>query len=218
MQVVDQAMFLELEQESGRPLNVMRPVPSNGNMMPGMMMMMPLPRSSFQVQGTRRRSGRVKSVKHRRSWSVGGSNVHRSFEMMMKTTDSPLNRLSMVKTSEPKKTSGSSSSQKWTRSRDTSDTHSQRGSSLATTPTTTTTTLIDTGTQTEVIQVVRRSKGDGISLDSPSSMRLKHSNVHDGHQQQQQKQQSPGITLGSKNFKLKKLLKISMKENSFNIR
>jgi hypothetical protein len=145
MQLADKAMFLELEQESDRPLNVMRQLPSTYNV-PA--------RSSFQ--GSRRRSGRVARAKHRRSWSVGGSNVH---QMMMRRSRSPLNRLEFAAEKEAEdKTKNRDSTA--TLDTDRSVDCSSRCS-----------VLVDAETQTESALadavVIQRSKGDGFCADSP---------------------------------------------------
>ena len=145
MQLADKAMFLELEQESDRPLNVMRQLPSTYNV-PA--------RSSFQ--GSRRRSGRVARAKHRRSWSVGGSNVH---QMMMRRSRSPLNRLEFA---------AEKAAENKTRNRDSTATldtdRSVECSSRCS-------VLVDAETQTESAladaAVIQRSKGDGFCADSP---------------------------------------------------
>lgn len=151
------AVFLEVEEESGRPVTVLRPLPS-GDLYQG----------TPQLVNNKRRSCRVKvlsytpSQQHRRSWSVGGSNVHQT---MMRRSESHLRRLGNIteKKGQDQRDSRPSSSTS-SCSRSSSD---RRNSAL-----------VDAGTQTLVheeddavmidgqAEESRRSKGDGV--ESPA--------------------------------------------------
>ena len=139
------AVFLEHEENSGRTVSVMQAVPAG------------CVRSSFQSQGSKRRPCRV-LVNHRRSWSVGGSNVHQT---MMRRSDSHLRRLELV-AEQPREDAARSTSSM-------ASVASTRRCSV----------LVDAERQTEMDRV-QRSKGDGFSFDSPSvrlrQTELKNSN------------------------------------------
>lgn len=149
------AVFLECE-EDGRAVSVLRPIANSGQ---------------YQVtqNSIKRRSCRVKTLsysqsQHRRSWSVGGSNVHQT---MMRRSESHLRRLEHVaeKTIDQPDSRPSSSSSSCSR------TSSDRRNSA----------LVDAETQTisDEVSVVRsgsrRSKGDG--LESPVIRREQQTNT-----------------------------------------
>lgn len=135
------AVFLEHEENSGRSVC---PAPISNAL-----------RSSFCAP--KRRSHRsYPPAAHRRSWSVGGSNVH---QMMMRRSDSHLRRL------------------KFTADQDQDQLATSR-SAFCVPPHCDAAVpkdriLVDAETQTDV-----RSKGDGFSVDSPApSLRLNNANT-----------------------------------------
>lgn len=137
------AVFLEVEEETGRPVTVMRPLPSNNN-------------SPLASGGAKRRSVRLRVPPHqyhRRSWSVGGSNVHQT---MMRRSESHLRRLEHISESKDQMDKGSRSST------------SSSSSSSCPSPSRRCSALVDAETQTISEQtpvVPRRSKGDGLSVE-----------------------------------------------------
>lgn len=173
-------VFLEVEEDSGQPVTVLRPLPGmNCHDTPQL------------VNYGKRRSCRVKIPSHsqslhRRSWSVGGSNVHQT---MMRRSESHLRRLEHVseKTSVMPVTQQKNSRPGSSASSSSSRSLSNRRNSAA---------LVDAGTQTIIEDRhdpvaedrcitrsgIRRSKGDG--LESPALMRHRRS------QQQQTNQES----------------------------
>ena len=144
------AVFLEVEEDSGRPVTVLRPMSGS--------------QATPQLVSCKRRSCRVKVLSHsqslhRRSWSVGGSNVHQT---MMKRSESHLRRLENISEKTQRDSRPPSSASSSACSRSSSD---RRNSAL-----------VDAGTQTVVEEdepairertgSSRRSKGDGI--ESPA--------------------------------------------------
>jgi len=121
----------------------MRPLPGNNN-------------SPLVSGGTKRRSVRLRVPPHqyhRRSWSVGGSNVHQT---MMRRSESHLRRLEHISESKDQTDKGSRSST------------SSSSSSSCPSPSRRCSALVDAETQTISEQtpvVPRRSKGDGLSVE-----------------------------------------------------
>lgn len=134
-------VFLEQEENRSEEL-----LPANKNSI----------RSSFQCHGVKHRTGRA-PVAHRRSWSVGGSNVHQT---MMRRSEPHLHRLDLTQDTiqEKDRRSPLFIGPALIESREEQD--RRRGS-----------ILVDAETQTDV-----RSKGDGISIDSPT-VHLKNVNA-----------------------------------------
>jgi len=134
-------VFLEQEENRSEEL-----LPANKNSI----------RSSFQCHGVKHRTGRA-PVAHRRSWSVGGSNVHQT---MMRRSEPHLHRLDLTQDTiqEKDRRSPLVIGPALIESREEQD--RRRGS-----------ILVDAETQTDV-----RSKGDGISIDSPT-VHLKNVNA-----------------------------------------
>uniref|UniRef100_A0A0P5XEN5 Putative Mitogen-activated protein kinase kinase kinase n=1 Tax=Daphnia magna TaxID=35525 RepID=A0A0P5XEN5_9CRUS len=164
-------VFLEVEEDSGQPVTVLRPLPG-----------MSCQDTPQLVNYGKRRSCRVKVLSHsqslhRRSWSVGGSNVHQT---MMRRSESHLRRLEHVseKTSITPTTQQKSSRPGSSASSSSSRSSSNRRNSAA---------LVDAGTQTIIEDRhdpltensyitpsgSRRSKGDG--LESPALIRHRRS-------------------------------------------
>jgi hypothetical protein len=160
------AVFLEVEENSVQPVTVLRPLPGS--------QYQPSPQL---VSSTKRRSCRVKVLSHsqslhRRSWSVGGSNVHQT---MMRRSESHLRRLEHIS----EKTSTPPAAQE----RDSRPLSSSSSSSRSSSDRRNSAALVDAETQTIVEDELaeeptcvvrsgsRRSKGDG--LESPAVIRLK---------------------------------------------
>ena len=143
------AVLLEVEEETGRPVTVMRPLPSNNN-------------SPLASGGVKRRSVRLRVAPHqhhRRSWSVGGSNVHQT---MMRRSESHLRRLEHISENKEQRSSrvSMSSSSAESSSSSSCSSPSRRCSALV--------ECVDAETQTIFEQtpvVSRRSKGDGLSVE-----------------------------------------------------
>ena len=177
------AVFLEVEEESGRPVTVLRPLAGNVDPYQG----------TPQLVSSKRRSCRVKvlsytpSQQHRRSWSVGGSNVHQT---MMRRSESHLRRLGNIteRKGQDQRDSRPSSSVS-SCSRTSSD---RRRNSI----------LVDAGTQTFVNEEdedaamdheiqTGRSKGDGLESSDGEESAL-HETEEESYRWERQRGRASG--------------------------